>query len=258
VCEVKSASILLLCLTALPSLTLAEGNLIVTPIEILESQPECNAKDQTAYQIVFDAQDITARIGDPEAAQPNVCTIVTRKGGQATEILIPCPEPEVNVSAISAPPDAVTTVEFSGSIVGCRSFAEHSILSVDWQLSGQTPTGVISASGDLTSQHLRVFFDSPALQVPSEDGDAVSKQGVWAIALEALPMQGAASGDEASALTTYVGLSETRLMWGFCFQEDDELRTCGSRSADGMALSSLAGSKLLNDIIRYVHEGKRP
>jgi hypothetical protein len=255
--HIRLACLPLIGLVGLPLVSHAEGNLLVTPIEILEEPLGCNEQNQMAYRLAFDAKALLARVGAPDSGRSERCFVRTRRGGELSEVVIPCPVPQGGEFAPVAPTDPSATVDFSGAIVGCYGMNGHSMVSLDWQLSGQAPSGVVSEAGDLSNPHLRVFFNAPTVQFMPPEGESITNPAVWAIVLEDLPINGPGGHDEAIALTTYLGLSDTELVGGLCSRSWNEPQECYEQPADGTTLARLLYPAGLDDIIRYVDEGRR-
>ena len=180
---------------------------LVAPFVVLESHPLCSGPGKIAFQVPFDAKNVTARFGHTgqNPAVARTCTIKTRHGGRLRETPIPCPELDAPaLSAQSGQDDLPHKADLSGDVIGCMGLNEINFVEGNWTLHVDMAPTAIDLKGDISSPDLTVLFTGP--KVRSDLSGLRTVPSVLALLWDGVAVPVPGSAGETLEISTYLAL----------------------------------------------------
>jgi hypothetical protein len=235
-----------------PTMGKAQTNVVVTPFDLLAEHPLCKGPGTIAYRVNFLDQNINGRFGNVEDARPAVCSIRTRKGGEAMDIPIPCPE-----SASENPSGAqafalADRLSISADIVGCMTLTENKIVEARWTLEAFNAFGSFQAYGDLSAKTTEFLYAGPTFKTEGPDANSALLQPMWSLLVRNTPLIGNVEGGGELNLTTYVVFSPEPLLQKTCLSRGSPPKDCEPQPMTDWAMRDAFGSSAFSEAVKFV------
>jgi hypothetical protein len=235
-----------------PTLGFAQQNVVVTPFELLPEHPLCKGVGTIAYRVNFQNQNVNGRFGNVEGARPAVCSIRTRKGSEAMDVPIPCPE-SASDNMVGAQAFALAdSVSISADIVGCMTLTENKIVEAHWALEALNSFGQFKAYGDLSDAATEFLYAGPTFKTEGVDTNAVLLQPMWSMLLRNTPVSEGARLRGELNLTTYVVFSPVPLMQRTCLSRGSPPTDCEPQPMGDWAMRDAFGSNDFSEAVKFV------
>ncbi|MEO9516155.1 MAG: hypothetical protein ABJH45_16165 [Paracoccaceae bacterium] len=153
---------------SVPVLANSHNNLRYGQYEIIEDHPECNARDEIAFNVPFRIDELDYVITDPanetvifESDQLfRECTLTTTRGTERVVTKIPCSD-GANSDSGNQLKNLGLSVKLEGEIRVCRSPRNDRVLAKSWALSGTSEAEIEGnpASVSVSSETIRKAAD---------------------------------------------------------------------------------------------------